>query len=531
MRAHVIAALLLLGCQSPEGGRCAVVYHAAELTLDDRYLVGDAAPYPADASLRARDEELRGSQQARREVAWAVASRVLAPVTLAHPVGGETRTLPRFQTWYTGEELTRSFTHAYAQLDDAARARGTLSAAELDEAFAWNVTSAAEQPGGSARLDAYADSLEGELGTGLGGISRVSYSPAAARHLLGHYGRIADCTEDGAPSATLSLGAPTSRVTRVPLVLDACEHRRVGPYFLADGESLSATLTGGGELALVDEAGATTRCDGTCEVTTGGAWFLEVSAAHPRELLLEVTFVQPSAPFAPCLDEAFPSDAVIVKADFRRVGFGFTLPTFDTSAEGLARALANDGTWEPTGTADPDADAIYTLTLPSGARYRLAALHIMSKELDHWVWVTLFFSTSPDDDFGADRPSTLAGPWAHYKMCAVTSFSEQDGPPAASGLPPSLTGALDVVYAGAGAPSWCSNPYIELGAHNAETNCIGCHQHGGTGERSETILGAAQRFPAAGRVQVRNNFPVDYTFATHEGDRLGSFFLAARSAP
>ncbi|NIS36800.1 MAG: hypothetical protein GWN73_40355, partial [Actinobacteria bacterium] len=34
--------------------------------------------------------------------------------------------------------------------------------------------------------------------------------------------------------------------------------------------------------------------------------------------------------------------------------------------------------------------------------------------------------------------------------------------------------------AAAGGPSWCSNPYIEHGRGNARTNCIGCHQHGGS---------------------------------------------------
>ena len=34
VRVAVIVALLLVGCQSPEGDRCEVVYHTAELTLD-----------------------------------------------------------------------------------------------------------------------------------------------------------------------------------------------------------------------------------------------------------------------------------------------------------------------------------------------------------------------------------------------------------------------------------------------------------------------------------------------------------------
>jgi hypothetical protein len=103
-------------------------------------------------------------------------------------------------------------------------------------------------------------------------------------------------------------------------------------------------------------------------------------------------------------------------------------------------------------------------------------------------------------------------------MCAVAWFREEDLDPAA-GAAPSLAAALAAAPAGGG-PSWCSNPYIELGAGNAATNCIGCHQHGGTGMTPETILDDA-RFPERGRLQVRNNFATDYSWAVDAGDRLG----------
>jgi len=56
----------------------------------------------------------------------------------------------------------------------------------------------------------------------------------------------------------------------------------------------------------------------------------------------------------------------------------------------------------------PSATDIYTIALETGARFRLPALHIMSKELDHWMWITLWWSASPDNDFGADRPAAIA---------------------------------------------------------------------------------------------------------------------------
>jgi hypothetical protein len=76
-----------------------------------------------------------------------------------------------------------------------------------------------------------------------------------------------------------------------------------------------------------------------------------------------------------------------------------------------------------------------------------------------------------------------------------------------------LGDALKAAYAGKGAPSWCSNQYIERGAHNAQTNCIGCHQHAGTELRSEAVLADERKFPSQGRSKTRQNFPTDYVFA------------------
>ena len=66
-------------------------------------------------------------------------------------------------------------------------------------------------------------------------------------------------------------------------------------------------------------------------------------------------------------------------------------------------------------------------------------------------------------------------------------------------------------------PTRCSNPYLERGAGNARTNCIGCHQHAGTSMLPENIL---KDFPSDGRTEVRRNFPADYLFAVGREDSL-----------
>jgi hypothetical protein len=183
----------------------------------------------------------------------------------------------------------------------------------------------------------------------------------------------------------------------------------------------------------------------------------------------------------------------------------------------MVARLAADATWNPGPGADPQPADIYTVQLPTGARFRLPALHVMTKELDHWIWITLWWSPQPDTDFGADRPAALAalpGPWRNYKMCVSTSYLERDPDPR-GGFGGSLGDALAAVHRGVGAPSWCSNPYLEQGPGNAGTNCIGCHQHGGTSLTPESILAG---LPHHGSTRIRNNFFTDYLWAIKGGN-------------
>jgi hypothetical protein len=227
--------------------------------------------------------------------------------------------------------------------------------------------------------------------------------------------------------------------------------------------------------------------------------------------------------FTWCFDREFPIDAVAIKADWRRAEFGLTLPAYDTSATTLAGHLAGDADWGDGERAlDPGPDQIHTIEIENGNTYRLAALHIMTKELRHWYWITLWWSDQPERDFGADRPSEIAelpGAWRNYKMCAVTAFDEGDEDPR-GGMPGTLGDALAAVHTAGAGSSWCSNPYLELGAGNAATNCIGCHQHAGT-DLDSAVIASSPEFPSNGRTELRRNFPSDYLWALVRGDELG----------
>jgi hypothetical protein len=223
--------------------------------------------------------------------------------------------------------------------------------------------------------------------------------------------------------------------------------------------------------------------------------------------------------FTDCFSHEFARDAAVVKASWRRNDALVTdgLAVQDTSADTLRQRLAgnlDNAGWPQQGMPMVQAgpDMAYTIQLQGGERYSLVGLHIITKELRHWVWTTIWWSPKADEDFGQDRPDAirdLGGPWKNYKMCAVTDFDERDPDPR-GGFDGSLGDALEAVH---GPQTWCSNAFIEKGDHNARTNCIGCHQHAGDTTGLTKIIDDEANYPSTGRTKVRESFPADYSWA------------------
>ena len=131
---------------------------------------------------------------------------------------------------------------------------------------------------------------------------------------------------------------------------------------------------------------------------------------------------------------------------------------------------ARTGARAATAQVDPGPDEIFTIRLRNGDTYRLVGLHIMTKELRHWQWITLWWSDRPDARLRRGPP----GRHPRRARPGVEPLQDVRGRPGTRGRR-RPGGALRRGRAdpGRGAPrgrrgagrrpTWCSNPYIEHG--------------------------------------------------------------------
>ena len=537
LRTASILALGVLACGDnlvDKAAVCQLGTATSAATIEDRRVIGLAAPYSPDLGLAARDAELEGSIASRRQAAWQIVLRTLRPVPLGDPrlassFGGTQPVIPAWHTWYARDDFERVFKKLYRDLGPDGRAmRAPLDA---DVGFQWNAIALDSDPAWPEQryLDYLAAIDSPEKANGVGGASRVGYSPGAMGHIIESYAKQYACRTSTDPDPFVPDPMRTPRVVTQSEAVDVepCDFRLLGPFQAGNG-NVRVTSRGDGDIDLYvrrntrpttdlfDCRSSGDASDEECNVAGNGPIYVGVFGADASTAQIDVEYLAEDVRDPTCLEGELPRDGVLVKADWRRQLPGELLPIYDSSCPRMTSRLAGDAQWNSDGVADPQPADIYTVVLPSGARFRMPALHIMSKELDHWVWITLWYSPQPDSDFGADRPAAIAalpGPWRNYKMCVTTSYVERDTDPR-GGQPGSLGDSLAAVHGGVGAPTWCSNPYIEQGKGNAATNCIGCHQHGGTTLAPEKILADE---PQRGTTRTRNNFFTDYLWVIKGG--------------
>lgn len=97
----------------------------------------------------------------------------------------------------------------------------------------------------------------------------------------------------------------------------------------------------------------------------------------------------------------------------------------------------------------------------------LLALHVTGKEISNWTWQTFWWSPTPDDSLGYDRPPTIAPPWDNYQMNTAYQM-----------VTPERARAK-------GTPRVAYNPYLETSlcsspvpAHSTQAPCTGSSWYG-----------------------------------------------------
>lgn len=95
--------------------------------------------------------------------------------------------------------------------------------------------------------------------------------------------------------------------------------------------------------------------------------------------------------------------------------------------------------------------------LQEGDYVVFAGTHLTTKEIDDWVWATLWWHDRPDaGPFAADRPDTVKNVWRNYLMSASYDLN----------LPLEPDGKPHITF----------NPWLEAGFSNGiVSNCMNCH--------------------------------------------------------
>ena len=179
------------------------------------------------------------------------------------------------------------------------------------------------------------------------------------------------------------------------------------------------------------------------------------------------------------------------------------------------------------GKGNDTAQAAIRAMVKAGNIGLLTAMHVTGKEISEWTWQTFWWSPTPNDSLGFDRPSTIGAPWNNYQMNTAYYMVS----PAGSGPK--------------GTPRVAYNPYLETSLcgnqptcadptwHGISTNCMSCHRQAAWKDSTFTVNGQTFYFTGPPYVPAqfvdKGNVP---TFGTYtKTDFLWSVAIRTRNLP
>jgi hypothetical protein len=333
VRQVVLLGFLIAACgdDSDKTAECDLGTTASAATVQDRKIIGLAAPYVPDLTFPSRDAEFETSIVARRLAAWQVVERVLAPIPL-----GDTRlaqnfpstgqpAIPAWHTWYARDDFERVFKKLYRDLGPAGRA--ARAPIDAQAGFAWNLTAVDAQWTEQMYLDYLATIDTADEAGGVGNAARVGYSPGALGHLLESYVKLHKCRLDPIPDPFASDAMRDGVVVsaKESIAIAKCDFKLLGPFQAGAGKvKVSMTGTGDADLYVRRTAAPdpdTYDCrarDGdsneTCSVDGAGPVYVAVFGAKAGDVEVNVEYTQADVRDPTCLDGEISRDSVIVKA-------------------------------------------------------------------------------------------------------------------------------------------------------------------------------------------------------------------------
>lgn len=119
--------------------------------------------------------------------------------------------------------------------------------------------------------------------------------------------------------------------------------------------------------------------------------------------------------FTSCLSEEFPADAAIVKTTWVSGDPGAEMPIYDMSASAIGTRLRGEiddsGRGRGTRKATPNAASMYTVAFDNGKVYHLSGMHLVTKELRHWMWTSIFWGPNPRRRLRCQSACRHRGAW------------------------------------------------------------------------------------------------------------------------
>jgi hypothetical protein len=114
-------------------------------------------------------------------------------------------------------------------------------------------------------------------------------------------------------------------------------------------------------------------------------------------------------------------------------------------------------------------------TAKAGNIALLVAMHVTGKEISEWTWQTFWWSPTPNDSLGYDRPATIGSPWNNYQMntayqMVTPAHSRTNGTPRVA-YNPYLETSLSGILSGNQARK-CPSPTW----YGVSSNCMSCHR-------------------------------------------------------